>query len=67
MIESTLFAMTIIGSMIFLFWYIFSNKTEISYELKRKFLIIVTISFLIPFPIWKNNYLYVLYLVKLNQ
>ena len=61
MIESKLFAMTIIGSMIFLFWYIFSKKTEISYELKRKFLIIVTISFLIPFPIWKNNYLYVLY------
>ncbi|USF31308.1 M56 family metallopeptidase [Clostridium sp. MD294] len=57
MVQSTIFAMSLTGSILFLFWYFISKIEVISHSFKRNLLGITTISFLIPFPRLKNYYL----------
>ena len=57
MVQSTIFAMSLTGSILFLFWYFISKIKVISYSFKRSLLVLTTISFLIPFPRLKNYYL----------
>ena len=63
-IESNkIFAVSVIGSILFLFWFVFSISNAISYKVKKTFLIINIILFFVPFPEFKNNYLDMLYLL----
>lgn len=54
---------SLIGSILFLFWLLFSKCRFISYRVKRIFFIINVILFFIPFPEFKNHYLDILYFV----
>lgn len=54
---------SLIGSILFLFWLLFSKCRFISYRVKRIFFIINVILFFIPFPEFKNHYLDMLYFV----
>lgn len=58
-----IFAVSVIGSILFLFWFVFSISNTISYKVKKTFLIINIILFFVPFPEFKNNYLDMLYLL----
>lgn len=58
-----IFAVSVIGSILFLFWFVFSISNAISYKVKKTFLIINIILFFVPFPEFKNNYLDMLYLL----
>lgn len=58
-----IFAVSVIGSILFLFWFIFSISDVTSYRVKKIFLVINIVLFFIPFPEFKNYYLDMLYLL----
>lgn len=67
-----IFAVSIIGSILFLFWFIFSISHIISYRTKKIFFVINVILFFVPFPEFKNYYLDMLYFLfgyepKINE